>query len=109
MPVVDALGRAERQADAVQAQRIVAADGAELRQRRAAAHVILGMHLEPAEGGAGGNDLRDMRRAQPDADRRECRIMVAHDHRDPPRRSRRQAFLGVRLAPWIFWQVPVGT
>ncbi len=73
MVMLDAVGRAERQADAVQAQRIIATDHAELPERSAAAHVVFRMHLEPADGGAGGNDFGHMRRAQTDADRRRDR------------------------------------
>jgi hypothetical protein len=60
---VESAGRAERQAHAVDRDRIVAADPLQGSHRRAPAHVVLGVNLQPAHGGPGGDDLGDVRRA----------------------------------------------
>ena len=49
---IEPLRAAEREPDAVERNRMVAADGFETADRRAAAHVVLGMHLHPRDVGA---------------------------------------------------------
>src|SRR5207253_2963770 len=51
MASIDALGTAQRQADAVETDRIVATDLLERVAQRSAVHVVLGVDLEPSEGG----------------------------------------------------------
>src|SRR5712664_1819885 len=49
MAFVEPFGAAEREADAMQRERIIATDGVEICERRSTAKVILGMHLEPGD------------------------------------------------------------
>ena len=50
MAGIDAVGAAQREADAMQADRPVAAEPLQSGERRPAAHVILGMNFEKADG-----------------------------------------------------------
>ncbi len=62
---IQSLGAAQRQPDAVQRDRTVAADGVEIAQRRAAAHVVLGVDLHPRHVGATVQHRLVMLEAQP--------------------------------------------
>ena len=62
--------------DAVQRNRIIGTDGIEIRERRAAAHVILAVHFQPADLGLGLRDHAMMREAQPDPG--FCRTSTRH-------------------------------
>ncbi len=62
---VQSLGAAERQPDAVQRNRIIAADGVEIAQRRAAAHVVLGVNFHPRHVGANVQHRLVVLEAQP--------------------------------------------
>src|ERR1700687_2707323 len=64
---VDALRAAERQAYPVQRNRIVAANGVQVAERRTPAHVIFGMYFEPRNVGFCLGDKAVMREAQPDS------------------------------------------
>src|SRR5574340_785578 len=106
---VEILRTAERESDAVQRERIIAADGVEIRECRAAAHVVLRVYLEPRYIGPGIDDGMMMLKAQPDPGRRRDRVAIG------TRRcaSRGQASLRLQLAvvfpPWIFEQSPAGS
>jgi hypothetical protein len=58
MTVVQFLAAPQRQGDAVKAHRVVAPQLEESVQSRCLDHVVLGMHLEEADLGPGGRDLR---------------------------------------------------
>src|SRR6516225_518661 len=47
MAEIEPLGAAERKADAVQRNRVIAADRLEISERRPAAQIVFGMDLEP--------------------------------------------------------------
>ena len=69
---IEPFGTPKGQTDAMQAYRILAADGLKPAQRRSTAHIVLRVHLTPAEAGTGCEDLRDMRAAQANpSDRRD--------------------------------------
>src|SRR5258705_13941659 len=51
---VDAVGTPERETDAVDRDGVVTAYRVQPARRGPPAHVVLGMHLEPAHGGGGG-------------------------------------------------------
>ena len=92
MRLVEPVGRAERQADGVNGKGVVGAQSLDGLQRRRSRQIVLGVDLEKAGRRPVAPDLRQMRRAQPDAgDRRSC------DQ------------LEVSLPPTIFSQVPLGT
>lgn len=63
---IEAVGAAEREPHAVERERIIAPDTVEIVGCRAAAHVVLGMHLEPGDGGMCFERLAMMTKAQPD-------------------------------------------
>ena len=108
---IEPFGTAKRQADAVQAHGILAADGVEPAQRRSTAHVVLGVHLAPAEGGTGREDISAMcgpRRPIP-ATAGMSVTLCSPRSMDPPLGWRDGYALGVTLPPLIFWQVPTGT
>src|SRR5215470_13996329 len=63
----DPLGAAEREAYAVDRQRIAGAQPLERPHGRSAAHVIFGMDFEPSDGRPALQNFRHMRRAQADA------------------------------------------
>ena len=63
---VESLGAAKRKTDAVQRQRIVAANGVEVGERLAATHIVLGMDFEPRHLGARVDDDLVVLKAQPD-------------------------------------------
>src|SRR6185312_14743625 len=67
MCVVDTARRAERKADAVDCEPVMAANPLECRGRRPEVHVVLGMHLKPAHRRTILKDLRDVGAAQSDA------------------------------------------
>ena len=70
MRPVERTGGPERQADAVQRQRVVFADGGEIAMRRSARpHVVLGMDLEPAECRPAIENLEIMLWLEPDPGR----------------------------------------
>ena len=87
--LVDPFGGSEGERHAVQRDRIVAPDRFQIRERLAAAHVVLGMHLEPGGGGTLVEHGAVMREAQPHAGR-------CCDHVEV-------------LPPASFWQSPFGT
>src|SRR5438552_5259135 len=66
-PRVETVRAPERQSDAVHAQRVMRADELERAHRRAATHVVLGVHFQPGDGRTLGENLRDVRRTQADA------------------------------------------
>ena len=66
MPRIQALGGAERQPDAVDRDRIVAAEPLQRPDRRPAAHVVLGVDLEPANGRVARQHLVHVRAPEPD-------------------------------------------
>src|SRR5258708_39453790 len=85
MTTVELLGAPQGLGDAVKAHRIVASELEEPVQRWRLGHVVLGMHLEEAEFGLGGRDLRHMRRAQAYANAvARNRSTIGHD-RGPAR------------------------
>src|SRR6185437_7128907 len=126
---VNTVCAAERQTDAVQRKRIAAPDRVEMAQRRAAAHVVLDMHLEPGDGGPCLEHGLMMLETQPDPGRRRHRTWMKNDagrsrgfsghsgNRVAPRARRdcscRQACLALQAAfmlpPWIFAQSPAGS
>ena len=69
MRAIERVRRADRQPDAVQAQRIVARAPARARrrQRAAAREIVFAVRFEPADARAARDDLFVMSRAQPDA------------------------------------------
>ncbi len=67
MIAVEAVGAAERQADAMHRQRIGLAQAFERGDRGGIAHVVLGMDFEPAGGRAPGQHFGDVWRAKTDA------------------------------------------
>ena len=64
---VDTLDGAERETHPMQGQRILAAQPLQRPDGRAAAHVVLGVDLEPADRGPALEHLRHVGRAQADA------------------------------------------
>ena len=66
MRAIEPFGAAERKADAMQRYRIIAADGVEIAQRRAAAHVIFGVNLHPGDVGPRVEHRLMVLKAQPD-------------------------------------------
>ena len=77
MLTIERRSRADRQADAVNRQRIEFAQRAELRMRRSAgAHVVLRVHLEEADRLRRGEDVAKMRRLETDAG---ARRKTGHD------------------------------
>jgi len=70
MALVERIGRAEREPDPVQAQRVGSPAALEPAERRAAgAEEILAVDLEEPERGTALEDLGVVRGTQPDADR----------------------------------------
>ena len=68
MLTIERRGRSDRQADAVNRQRIAFAERAELRMRRSAgAHIVLRVHLEEADRLRRCEDVAKMRRLETDA------------------------------------------
>src|SRR5271163_3115904 len=67
MTAVELLGAPQGKSDAVKAHRVVPPQLEEPVQRRRFGHIVFGMHLEEAESGPSGRDLRYVRRAQADA------------------------------------------
>ncbi len=63
---VEIVRTVQRQADAVQRQRIVVADGVKTGEPRPATHVVLGVNFQPRHRGARIDDRLMMREAQPD-------------------------------------------
>ena len=57
MPCVETVRAPERQSDAVHAQRVMRADELERAHRRAATHVVLGVHSQPGDGRTLGENL----------------------------------------------------
>src|SRR6266436_1647298 len=64
VPPVGLACAAEREADTVEGNGIVAPRGLECGEGGAAHHVVLGMNLEPWDGGASGQQLADMRSSE---------------------------------------------
>src|SRR5438128_10966630 len=79
---VEPFGTAQRQTDAVQRDRVVAADRVQVLGYGAAAHVVFGMHLEPRDIGTRLGDRLMVPKAQPDPSprRASARRMLAHAH-----------------------------
>src|SRR6516225_5086167 len=66
MAEIEPLGAAERKADAVQRNRVIAADRLEISQRRPAAQVVFGMDLQPRDTRPLVEDGLVVRETQPD-------------------------------------------
>ena len=64
---VEPVRAAEREPHPMDRHRVVGAQPLERAPRRAAAHVVLGVDLQPGDGGAALEDLRHVRGAQTDA------------------------------------------
>jgi hypothetical protein len=74
------VGRAEREADAVEGERVALADELQLAQAQAArGHVVLGVDLDPGEArGRALDELLEVRVAEPDPGQRAQRRGVGH-------------------------------
>ena len=77
--LVDRTRRTEREADAVEGDRVVTPHGVERALCRAAAHVVLRVHLEPGDGRTRGGELGHVPGSQPDPDSPGGH--AAHPHR----------------------------
>src|SRR5260370_16490625 len=66
MAEIEPLGAAERKADAVQRNRVIAADRLEISERRPAAQVVFGVNFEPSDSRPLLQDGLMMRERQPD-------------------------------------------
>src|SRR5712692_7271081 len=106
---IEPLRAAERQADAVQRKRIVPADRLEVAQRRSAAHVVLGVNLEPRHRGTRVGDRLVMRKAQPDPCLRGDRDASESRHDGRRIQLPARAQLACSLPPWILAQSPAGS
>src|SRR5258705_13035079 len=81
---VDAVGTPERETDAVDRDGGVTAYRVQPARRGPPAHVVLGMHLEPAHGGAGGEPPPGSRAPEPPAPLRGA-AAPPPGHRGPAR------------------------
>ena len=68
MVCIEPLRGSQRQTDAMEAERVVAANPFQSRQRWALADEVLRMNLQPADGGASGLELAKIGRAQADSE-----------------------------------------
>ena len=92
MRLVERSGRADRQADAVQRQRVKLADGVEAAMRRAArAHVVFRVDLEKPKLRPGFDDRLEMLGLESDADAR----------RGERRSDRRRSAMVMRVSPGL--------
>src|SRR5882672_7658766 len=90
VPLVEPIGAAERKPDTVQRDRVVTPDRVQNHERLSAAHVVLGMHLEPGD--------------------RRLLLQQGAVMREPQADSRRRRDHEVLvLPPANFWQSPFGT
>ena len=106
MITIERLCTAKRKTDAVQRDRIIAPDRFQIRSGGAAAHVVLGMNLEPSDIGTRGDDGLMVLKAQ--SDPRSSRYRAAL-----PRCRKRGgcALYGHAevFPPWILAQSPAGS
>src|SRR5690348_14791286 len=109
MSSVETLDAAQRQADAVAGDRVVAANGVEPCGRRAAAEIVLGVNLEPGDAGSRLSDGPVMRKAQadprPSGDRTVFRRYGGGTRGHPPPRAQPAC----RVPPAILPQSPPGS
>src|SRR6266571_3488883 len=106
---IEPVGAAERQARAVQRDRIVVADRVEDLRRRSAAHVVLGVHLEPRGGGTRFEDFLMVAETQPDPGPCRDRVASVSQRRNVRFQLRAPDQEAVVLPPWILEQSPAGS
>src|SRR5262245_36614203 len=112
MAAVQTLGTSEREADAVERDRVVVSKRVEVPRGGAASEVVLRGHLEPGDGRARGDDLADVRRAKADPRRGRDTGAVRSDGdllRAPGGPRRGYDRFGWRLPSTSRSQVPFGT
>ena len=106
MGAIKALGAAERKPDAMQRDGIVATDGVEIGERRAAPHVVLGVNFQPSHFRPRIEDRLMVLKAQPDP--RRGRDRAASLPPGGPGSHARDAHADV-FPPWILLQSPAGS
>src|SRR5215472_7440245 len=109
MAEVEPLGAAERQADAVQRNRVIAADRLEKSQRRSAAQVVFGMDLQPPDRWLLVEDGLMVREAQPDPRLPRDRAARRADPGGASAQSPPRDQVDLRLPPAILPQSPPGS
>src|SRR5215475_4830184 len=113
MVLIETAGTAERESHPVHRDRIPVSNLLQRTPRSPTTHVVLGVDLEPGNGGVRGHHVIDMPSAEPDAhaSRRGQPRPVDRHARSPAvrRMSAAHALLGWRLPSTIFSQVPLGT
>src|SRR6516165_6236458 len=109
MVAVEPLGAAERQADPVQRNRVIAADRLEISKWRPAAQIVFGMDLEPRDGRPLVEDGLVVRETQPDPRLPRNRAALRVDRGGPSGQSPPRDQADLRLPPAILPQSPPGS
>src|SRR5215831_14948084 len=109
MVEVEPLRAAEREAHAVQRNRVIAADRLEISQRRPAAQVVFGMDLQPRDRWPLVEDGLVVRETQPDPRLPRDRAALRSDRSGASGQSPPRDQAGFRLPPAILPQSPAGS
>src|SRR6516225_6095625 len=109
MAEIEPLGAAERKADAVQRNRVIAADRLEISERRPPTEVVFGMDLEPRDRRPLVEDGLVVQEAQPDPRLRRDRAALRADRGGASAQSPPRDQVDLRLPPAILPQSPVGS
>src|SRR5215467_6969029 len=106
MSPIETVGAADGEPDGVYSDRVRLTDPLERPQTGPAGrHVVLGVDLEPRDGGTGGKDLAHVHRPKADPGRGLETFTLARGHRRP---SPSQPCFGCMLPPTTFSQEPLG-
>src|SRR6516165_9114753 len=108
MAEIEPLGAAQRQADAVQRNRVIAADRLEISERRPAAQIVFGMDLQPRHTRLLVEDGLVVWETQPDPRLPRDRAALRADRGGPGRQLPPRDQAGLRLPPAILPQSPAG-
>src|SRR5262252_1481082 len=109
MVEVEPLGAAEREAHAVQCNRVIAADRLEISKRCPAAEIVFGMGLQPRDKWPLVEDGLVMRETQPDPRLPRDRAALHGDRGGPSGQPPPHTQAGFRLPPAILPQSPAGS
>src|SRR6516162_5083076 len=109
MVEIEPLGAAERQAHAVQRNRVIAADRLEVRERCPAAQIVFGMDLQPRDTRPLVEHGLVMRETQPDPRLPRDRAARRADRGGPGGQSPPRDQADFRLPPAILPQSPTGS
>ena len=104
MIAIERLCAAKRKADAVQRDRIIAPDRFQIRSGRSAAHVVLGMNLEPSDIGTRVDDRLMVLKAQPDPCASRNQAALLRERHNCALYGHAEVF-----PPWILAQSPAGS